>query len=676
MNPELREKCSNTIRFLAADAVQKANIGHPGAPMGLADAAFVLWNKFLRYNPLDPNWANRDRFVLSAGHASMLLYSMLHLSGYELSLEELKQFRQWGSLTPGHPEYGMTPGVECTTGPLGAGFGNAVGMALGLKMAGARFNTSQHAVINASVFVICSDGDIQEGVCAESASLAGHLGLGNLIAIYDQNEITIGGSIKLSMSEDVGRRFEAYGWDVQHCDGHNHDELEACLQKAKANTLRPSIIVAKTLIGKGAPNKEGTAASHGAPLGDDEIRQGKERAGWPLEPTFLIPEEVRDVFKKRTEENKAVYQKWQEEFQRWQSAHPSLAELWSTHTEHKTPQDLLEKLVNAVRGKEGATRKLSHIVIQEAARLIPGFTGGSADLEPSNLTLIEGEKDIIRSSEESGDLPDPSFSGRNIRFGIREHAMGSITNGLYLSGSWLPFCATFSVFSDYMRGSLRLAAISNIPSIFVYSHDSFWVGEDGPTHQPVEQIWALRLIHNLNVWRPADDIETAAAWAYALKRPDGNCPSALFTTRQGVSNLKRAADFDASLVWKGGYVLTDSGGGDPQVTLISTGSEGSAVQTVRDNLEADGIAARHVSLPCLERFTAQPLEYQASVLPESSKIIVVEAGTSAPWYRYADHVVGRDSFGNSAPGKLLAEKYGFTAAPLTENIKNWLKGKI
>lgn len=676
MTPELREKCTNTIRFLAADAVQKANIGHPGAPMGLADVAFVLWNQFLRYNPHDPHWPNRDRFVLSAGHASMLLYAMLHLSGYDLSLAEIKEFRQWGSRTPGHPEYGMTPGVECTTGPLGAGFGNAVGMALGLKMAGARFNTSETAVIDASVYMICSDGDIQEGVSAEAASLAGHLGLGNLIAIYDQNQVTIGGYIDLSMSEDVGKRFEAYGWQVQHCDGHNHEELERCLQKAKVNARQPSIIVAKTIIGKGSPNKEGTPASHGAPLGEKEIQLGKERAGWPLEPPFLIPEDVRMVFKQRTEETQEIYQKWQTQHQQWQGNHPDLAELWEAHQGHKTPADLLEKLIEAVKKKEGATRKLSHIVIQEAARLIPSMTGGSADLEPSNLTLIQEAENITRSSLDSNSLPDPSFAGRNIRFGIREHAMGSITNGLYLSGNWLPYCATFAVFSDYMRASIRLAAISNIPAIFVYSHDSFWVGEDGPTHQPVEHTWALRLIHNLNVWRPADDIETAAAWAYALQRPDGNNPSALLFTRQGVSNLKRAGDFDPKVIWKGGYVVTDANNGEPQVTLVSTGSEGGAVQTVRENLETAGIAARHVSLPCLERFTAQSADYQASVLPETAKTIVVEAGTTGPWYRYADYVIGRDAFGNSAPGKLLAEKYGFTAEPLTETIKGWLAGKI
>lgn len=676
MTPELRKKCTNTIRFLAADAVQKANSGHPGAPMGLADVAFVLWHKFLRYHPQDPQWPNRDRFVLSAGHASMLLYGMLHLSGYALSLEEIKQFRQWESSTPGHPEYGLTAGVECTTGPLGAGFGNAVGMALGLKMAQARFNTAEHALLNPRVYLLCSDGDTQEGVCAESASLAGHWGLGNLIAVYDQNRITIGGGIELSMSEDVGKRFEAYGWHVQHCDGHNHEALETCLQKAQEHLLQPSLIVAKTTIGKGAPNKAGTAGSHGAPLGADEIRQAKELVGWPVDVAFHIPDEVKMVFAQRTEELKAGYEQWQTRYEQWQNRHPDLAKLWKVHSDHHVPEDLLEKLVAAVAGQAGATRQLSQIVIQAAARLIPSMTGGSADLEGSNLTLIEDEKSIVRASLDSHQQPDSSFSGRNIHFGIREHGMGAISNGLYLSGHWLPYCATFVVFSDYMRASLRLAAISHIPTIFVFTHDSFWVGEDGATHQPVEHNWALRLIPNLNVWRPADAVETAAAWAHALQRPDGNTPSALLFTRQGVTNLKREAGFDPKIIWKGGYIVADAPSIRPQVTLVSTGSEGGATQAVREHLLGEGIETRHVSMPCLERFKAQSAEYQAALLPQSSKIIVIEAGIEDPWYQYADYVIGKNTFGASAPGKVLAKKFGFTATALLENVTQWLNKKL
>ncbi len=676
MAPELREQCVNTIRFLAADAVQKANSGHPGAPMGLADIAFVLWNKFVRYNPQDPHWPNRDRVVLSAGHASMLLYAMLHLSGYDLSLAELQQFRQWSSRTPGHPEYGLTPGVECTTGPLGAGFGNAVGIALGLKMAASRFNTPECAMVDACVYILCSDGDMQEGVCAESASLAGHLKLNNVIAIYDQNRITIGGEIDLSMSEDVGKRFEAYGWHAQRCDGHNHEELEACLQKARDQSQQPSLIVAQTIIGKGAPTMAGTAATHGSPLGTEEVQRAKESSGWPQEPLFHIPPEVRMVFDQRAEETLQLYQQWQEQRQQWKTTHPELAEQWRLHTEKQTPEDLMEKLIAAVEGEEGATRKLSQTVIQEAARLLPQMTGGSGDLEPSTLTLIKADNSVIPASVKSGKLPDPSFSGRNIHFGIREHGMGSVSNGLYLSGFWLPFCATFLVFSDYMRPSVRLAAISHLPTIFVYTHDSFWVGEDGPTHQPIEQAWALRVIPNLNVWRPADAMETAAAWAHALERPDGNQPSALLLSRQGVSNLVRPPDFNPEEIWRGGYIVQEASNADPRIILVSTGSEGGPVQALRNNLESKGIGVRHVSMPCLELFKAQSEVYQYSLLPRTSEIIVVEAGVSGPWYRYADHVIGQETYGHSAPGNIIAEKFGFTAEHMTQNITNWLEGLI
>ena len=672
MTPELRELCVNTIRFLAADAVQKANSGHPGAPMGLADIAFVLWNKFLRYNPQDPNWPNRDRVVLSAGHASMLLYAMLHLTGYDLPLEELKQFRQWSSRTPGHPEYGLTPGVECTTGPLGAGFGNAVGIALGLKMAASRFNSAEHAVVDACVYILCSDGDMQEGVCAESASLAGHLKLNNVIAIYDQNRITIGGKIDLSMSEDVGKRFEAYGWHVQYCDGHDHEELETCLRNAKDQCLHPSLIVAQTIIGKGAPTMAGTAATHGSPLGIEEVQRAKEVLGWPLEPLFYIPEEVRLVFAQRADETRHLYQQWQEQHKQWKRNHPELAEQWRSHTEKQTPGNLLEKLIAAVEGVEGPTRKLSQDVIQEAARMIPQMTGGSGDLEPSTLTLIKTENSIIPASLKSRHMPDPSFSGRNIHFGIREHGMGSVSNGLYLSGFWHPFCATFVVFSDYMRPSVRLAAISGLPTIFVYTHDSFWVGEDGPTHQPIEHAWALRVIPNLCVWRPADAVETAAAWAHALQRPGGNHPSALLLTRQGVRKLERPPGFNPKEIWKGGYIVQEAVNAKPQVILISTGSEGGPVQDVRTYLVNKGIPVRHVSMPCLELFKGQSKEYQKYLLPPASKKIIVEAGVSGPWYQYADHVIGQESYGHSAPGEVIAEKFGFTAEHLIRNISNYL----
>ena len=529
---ELRQSCVNTIRFLAADAVEKAKSGHPGAPMGMADMAFVLWNQFLRYDPDDPQWPNRDRFVLSAGHASMLLYSLLHLAGYKLTMEDIQNFRQWKSLTPGHPEYGLTPGVECTTGPLGSGFSNAAGMALGAKMMGARFNSSKDTLIDSRIFVLCSDGDMQEGIASETASLAGHLGLGNLIALYDSNDITIAGDAGLAMSEDVGRRFEAYGWHVQHCDGHNHDKIAVCLEEALRVPMKPSLIVAKTIIGKGAPTKEGTAGSHGAPLGADEIRSAKQALGWEEKPDFYVPDEVREVFEERKKNLKLQHQEWEKRLTNWKKSNPELAELWDSHWDKKLPDNLLNQLIETIDGEEDATRNLSGKVIQKMAELIPSLVGGSADLEPSNKTLIKSAESIRPASSNSNSIPDPSFSGRNIHFGIREHAMGGITNGLALYGAWRPFCGTFAVFSDFMRPSVRLAAISKLSSIFVFTHDSYGVGEDGPTHQPVEQLWALRLIPELEVWRPADAIETAAAWNFCLQNTND-----LRKTRSAVQSI-------------------------------------------------------------------------------------------------------------------------------------------
>ncbi|MGK5093244.1 transketolase [Deltaproteobacteria bacterium TL4] len=670
---ELREKCVNTIRFLAADAIQKANSGHPGAPMGTADIAFVLWNRFLRFNPQGPAWPNRDRFVLSGGHGSMLLYSLLHLSGYALGLEELKEFRQWGSITPGHPEYGMTPGVECTTGPLGTGIGNAVGMALAGKMMGARFNTESVSLVDATIYALCGDGDLQEGVSAEAASFAGHLKLGNLTLIYDSNDITIAGGLKLSMSEDVGKRFEAYGWHVQHCDGHNHEEIAACLTRANQTTLKPSLIIAKTIIGKGAPTKAGTSSIHGSPLGVDELAAAKKAAGWDPERAFFVPQEVRDVFNERNAENLKLYKAWHDVYQKWRQEAPEKAKLWDAHWNGLVPENLLKELVAAVAGKEDATRVLSGQVLQTAAKLVPSLIGGSADLEPSTLTLIKGESSIVPASVSSPQQPDPSFKGRNIHFGIREHAMGAICNGLNLFGSFRSYCSTFAVFSDYMRPTLRLAALSHIPTIFIFTHDSFWVGEDGPTHQPIEQAWALRIIPNLDVWRPADAIETAAAWAYGLSDLAKKTPQALLLTRQNITTLKRAADFKPEEIWKGGYLVAEAEGAAPKVVLLGTGSENGVLQTVREKLQQSGIPTRHVSMPCLERFLAQPQDYQRQLLPKSAVVIAVEAGVSGPWYQFADYVIGRDDFGLSAPGKLLAEKFGFTAEPLTDNIKAWLE---
>ena len=670
LDSELRKSCVNTIRFLAADAVEKAKSGHPGAPMGMADMAFVLWNQFLRYDPDDPDWKNRDRFVLSAGHASMLLYSLLHLAGYKLSMDELKNFRQWNSLTPGHPEYGLTPGVECTTGPLGSGFSNAAGMALGAKMMGSRFNSSDISLIDSRIFVLCSDGDMQEGIASETASWAGHLGLGNLIALYDSNDITIAGDAGLAMSEDVGKRFEAYGWHVQHCDGHNHDEIADCLEESLSVANKPSLIVAKTVIGKGAPTKEGTAGSHGAPLGQEEIEAAKLASGWNDKPDFHVPDEVREVFAERKKELKLQHQQWEEKLAGWKQSDPEQAKLWDSHWEKKLPDDLLNQLIDSISGEEDATRNLSGKVIQKMAELIPSLVGGSADLEPSNKTLIKNAESIRPSSLDSDSAPDPSFSGRNIHFGIREHAMGGITNGLALFGSWRPFCGTFAVFSDFMRPSIRLAAISKLSSIFVFTHDSYGVGEDGPTHQPVEQLWALRLIPELEVWRPADAVETAAAWNYCLQNTTelSAKPGALFLTRQKTETLEREANFDPTVIAKGGYTVSGGDEDYPDLVLISTGSEGGAVQSAKKVIEQQDVTVRHVSIPCLERFLEQSEEYHWTVLPPSSIVVVVEAGVTGPWMQIADDVIGLDRFGASAPIKVLQHQFGFTAEQLSKEL--------
>ena len=670
--PDLAQRCVHTIRFLVADAVQQANSGHPGTPMALADLALVLWTRFLRYNPEVPDWPDRDRFVLSIGHASMLQYAMLHLAGYDLSLDEITQFRQWESRTPGHPEVGRTPGVECTTGPLGAGFGNSVGMALAAKMLAARFNTAEQALITSRIFMFCSDGDLQEGLTAEAASFAGHLGLGNLIAVYDNNDITIGGRASLSMSENVGERFQAYGWHVQHCDGHDHEAIAVCYENALKATRQPSLIVAKTTIGIGTPTKADTPAAHGAPLGEQEIQQAKANVGWPENEKFLVPDEVRKVFQQRAEEGRSECNAWQHQYRRWRKKNHGQAQQWDWHWNRSVPKSLLKELSKTLGNKEDATRNLSGMVIQTIAEQVPAFAGGSADLEPSTKTIIKNAESICPSSMDDANLPDPSFAGRNIHFGIREHAMGTITNGMALFGGWLPYCATFEVFADYMRPSLRLAAISHLPTTFVFTHDSIAVGEDGPTHQPVEQHWALRLIPNLEVWRPADAQEVAAAWYACLESANATIPKALLLTRQTIQHLKRPSNFQIGDILRGGYVVADCDE-EPEVILISTGSEGGAVQEARLLLLDTHLQVRHVSMPCLERFEQQDLEYQIEVLPLSVFIVVVEAGVTRPWYQYADHVIGINEYGASAPGGELMERYGFTGKEIADEVLDILE---
>jgi transketolase len=676
LSPELRAKCVNTIRFLSADAVEAANSGHPGTPMGAADIAFVLWTEFLRYDPTAPDWANRDRFVLSGGHASMLLYSLLHLSGHDLPLDELKRFRQWGSKTPGHPEVGHTTGVELTTGPLGAGFATSVGMALAAKMLAARFNKPGMPVIDSHIWGICGDGDMQEGITAEAASLAGHLGLGNLIFVYDNNDITIEGHLDVAMGEDVARHFEAYGWYTQQIDGHDHEAIRSALYLAQKQTTRPSLIVAKTVIGKGAPTKAGTHDVHGAPLGKAELAQMRKNLGWPDE-TFHVPGEVREVWKARATEGGRAHGQWREMFAKWRQENPDLSKLWDQHWQKAVPADLLEQLVASVAGKVDATRVLSGQVIQKATSLVPSLVGGAADLEPSTKTGIKGAASVVKASVESDVLADASFAGRNLHFGIREHAMGAMSNGMVLYGGWQTYCATFLVFSDYMRPPVRLAALSKTPTIFIFTHDSFWVGEDGPTHQPIEHISSLRLIPELTLWRPADAVETAAAWAYAVARPDGDRPAVLILTRQKLPAIDRPAGFTNRDIWKGAYVAAEADGGKPDLVILATGSEVGGAIDAKKRLAASGVKARVVSVPCVERFKAQPKEYREALLPAGVKRVSVEAGRTDAWYQFVGTdglAIGLDHFGHSAPGEVLVDKFGFTGERIAQTISTWLKG--
>jgi len=668
----LRRRCVDTIRMLSADGVEKAKSGHPGTPMGAADVAFVLWTEVLRHDASTPAWRNRDRFVLSGGHASMLLYSLLHLSGYDLPLEELQRFRQWGSKTPGHPEFGHTAGVEATTGPLGNGFANAVGMALASKMLAARFNDSDHPVLDAHVYGLCGDGDMQEGVTAEAASLAGHLALGNLVFVYDANDITIEGHLELSMSEDVGRRFEAYGWHVQHIDGHDHVQIRAALAGARSETKRPSLIIAKTTIGFGAPTKANTHEVHGAPLGADEMKRVRAAFNWP-EQTFFIPDEVRAVFASVAERNRGARETWDKSFALWRTARPELAAAWDAHWARKAPTDLPEQLVAAVGTDAAATRALSGKVIQKATALLPWLVGGSADLEPSTNTGIKGSPSVVPASIASDVLPDPSFAGKNLHFGIREHAMGAVANGMAYFGGFIPYCATFLVFSDYMRPPVRLAALSHLPTIFVFTHDSFWVGEDGPTHEPIEQIEALRLIPQLDVWRPADGVETAMVWAWALLRPEGEHPSTLLFSRQKLPVLARPEGFVIRDVWRGGYTIAEAEGGAPEVVLVATGSEVGLAVEARAELAKSGVRARVVSMPCRERFDAQDAAYRTSIVPEddSATIVAIEAGRTNGWWKLVGRrglVLGVDRFGASAPGEVIAKEFGFSKEAVTLRV--------
>lgn len=661
---KLVELCVNTIKLLAIEGVQKANSGHPGMPMGMADVAFVLWSQFLKFNPQVPTWLNRDRFVLSAGHGSMLLYSMLALTGYDLTLDDLKNFRQWESKTPGHPEFKCAPGVETTTGPLGQGFATGVGMAIAEKMMQARFNTPEHAIFDHKIFAIVSDGDLMEGVAAEAASLAGHLDLGNLIYIYDDNHITIEGNTALSFSENVDQRFQAYGWHTTTINGHDHPAIAAALKESIAETNRPSLIIARTHIAHGSPNFQDKAASHGAALGQAEIELIKQKMNWPVTESFHVPAEVTQFFNSVKDERLTDYQTWQEHFRAWSQNHPNLAKLLAEMQNKTLPEDLEPALMGVIDESAQATRAQSGKVIQKIAELLPGFCGGSADLAPSNNTLIKNARSISKAD----------FSGRNLHFGIREHAMGAVLNGLALyDGCLLPYGGTFLVFSDYMRAAIRLAALMEQQVVYVFTHDSIFLGEDGPTHQSVEHYAALQLIPNLTVIRPADGAETAAAWIYALKNQTG--PTALILSRQKLPPIHHPNHFDVGKVAHGGFILADSD--KPDLILVASGSEVHLAMAAKNILEKEGHKIRVVSMPSLKLFKQQTQAYQQSVIPTTNcQVVAIEAGVTDLWPSVigADNlVIGVDRFGASAPAEVLAEKFGFTAQHIANRVLEWLK---
>ncbi len=660
----LDQLCVNTIRTLAMDAVQRANSGHPGMPMGMAPAAYALWTRFLRHNPKNPDWPDRDRFVLSAGHGSMLLYSLLHLTGYDLPLEELKNFRQWGSKTPGHPEYGHAPGVETTTGPLGQGFTNGVGMALAEKFLAATFNREGHPIVDHTIYAIVSDGDLMEGISHEAASLAGHLKLDNLVYLYDDNSISIDGPTELSFSEDVLERFAAYGWHTQRVeDGNDLEKIERAIRAAQQQGQRPALIAVKSHIGYGSPNKQDTAEAHGSPLGEDEIKLTKEKLGWPHEEPFHIPEEALEKFREAVARGEEVEAEWNERFVRYREAHPELAQRCEDALAGKLPEGWERALPGFNPGdKPLATRKASGAVLDAIAAKIPTLVGGSADLTPSNNTQAKGMTPF----------GPEDYAGRYVHFGVREHAMGGVLNGMSLHGGLLPYGGTFLIFSDYMRPSVRLAALMGRPVTYVYTHDSVGLGEDGPTHQPVEQLMGLRAIPNLVVLRPADGAETAAAWKVALERRDG--PTALALTRQGLPHLPHDEDVYASVA-RGGYVLADAPGGEPEIVLIGTGSEAQLALEAQKKLVSDGVAARAVSLPSWELFEAQPASYRDAVLPPAAKRVAVEAGVSLGWARYVGlngAVIGLDRFGASAPGDVAMAELGFTVENVLAAAKQLL----
>ena len=666
--PAFEELCVNTVRILAVDMVQKANSGHPGAPMGMAPMAFVLWDRFLKHNPNDPKWPDRDRFILSAGHASAMLYALLYLSGYDLPLDEIKQFRQCGSKTPGHPEYGTVPGVECTTGPLGQGFANGVGMAVAERWLAEHYNRPEHEIINHYIYAIVSDGDLQEGVASEAASLAGHLRLGKLIYLYDDNGISIEGNTDITFAENVAQRFQAYGWHVVGpIDGMETASVDSAIRMAQAESGRPSLIICQTVIGYGSPNKAGTASAHGEPLGEDEVRLTKERLGWPYEEPFTVPQEVLAYFRQAEEKGRRLQEEWETRLKAYRQAYSGEAQQLEADLRGELPAgwdgDLADLFKNT---KESvATREASGKIMNAMAHKVHAFMGGSADLAPSTKTTLK----------DHGHYGFEEYCGHNIHFGVREHAMGAIANGMSLHGGVIPYTGTFLVFYDYMRPPVRLAALMGIRVIYIFTHDSIGLGEDGPTHQPVEQLMGLRGVPNLVTIRPADATETAEAWKVAMERRHG--PTALVLSRQNLPVLDRTILTPASGLQRGGYVLWEAAT-SPDVVLISTGSEVHIALEAGTLLWEKDVRARVVSMPSWEPFDAQPANYRNEVLPPNIKArISIEAGMCLGWERYVGldgAVIGLHRFGESAPGKVLYEKFGLTARHVVDEAIRLVHG--
>lgn len=659
----------STIRFLSVDAVQKADSGHPGLPLDAAPMSYVLWTRFLQHNPVNPQWFNRDRFVLSAGHGSMLLYSLLHLTGYDLPLEQIKQFRQWGSLTPGHPERGLTPGVETTTGPLGQGFGNGVGLAIAEAYLATRYNRPGCEIIRHFTYALVSDGDLMEGVAAEAASLAGHLKLGKLIYLYDDNRITLAASTQLTFTEDRAQRFAAYGWHTQSVDdGNDVDAIDRAIDAARQDTDRPSLILVRTHIGYGSPHKQDTFSAHGSPLGVKEVSLTKENLGWPAEPPFLVPPEVAQHCRRAVDLGRHAEAEWNATFATYERQYPELARELRQLINGELPLGWDAHIPQFPADAKGlATRAAAGAVENAISPYLPGLIGGSADLDPSTFTELKDEGDLENPAMAVGDLQGSagggwSYAGRNLHFGVREHAMGAVLNGMATHGGLIPFGATFLTFSDYMRPSIRLAALMGIRVIYVFTHDSIGMGEDGPTHQPVEQLASLRALPNLMLIRPGDANETAVAWRVAIETRDR--PVALVLSRQSVPTLDRKRFASADGLRRGAYILADTPQGTPQLILIATGSEVGLIVAAQQKLQDQHIAVRLVSMPSWDLFEAQSSDYRDAVLPPSVRArLAVEAGVTQGWHRYVGDrggVMGIDHFGASAPGPVVMREFGFT----------------